>query len=144
VGLELSANLFPFSKPVRDKGHQALISRFRAVLSAAWHATAEMLLPGLGEKRSWDLGLRLAGQRVGVEAETAVRDVQKLVRHTRERELDGGMDEVVLLLANTRRNRHMLPQLLEALGETFKTPAREILRALREGRPLPGSGVVLL
>jgi len=144
LGLELGANLFPIGDPVRDKGHQALIRRLRAILAKAWRVVAEMPLPNPRDARSWDLGLRLEAQRVGVEAETAIRDVQRLVRRMRARERDGGMDEVVLLLAGTRGNRALLPQLLEALGPRFQTSRRQILSALREGRPIPGSGVILL
>jgi transcriptional regulator with XRE-family HTH domain len=144
LGLELVANLFPVGDPVRDKGHQALLARLRAILATAWRVVAEMPLPNVRDARSWDLGLRLAAQRVGVEAETAIRDVPWLVRRMRERERDGGMDEVLLLLADSRANRALLPQLLEALGSRFQTPTRGILRALREGRPVPGSGVILL
>jgi transcriptional regulator with XRE-family HTH domain len=144
LGMELSAGLHPAGEPIRDKGHQALIRRFRAVLAAAWQVTAEVSLPAVGDSRSWDLGLRLAAQRVGVEAETAVRDVQRLVRRMRLRERDGGMDSIVLVLADTRSNRALLSQLLEALGPAFATPPRLILRALRDGRAIPGSGVILL
>ncbi|MEP7158110.1 MAG: helix-turn-helix transcriptional regulator [Chloroflexota bacterium] len=144
LGLELSAGLHKADDSIRDAGHQALVRRFRALLAPAWQVIAEMPLPGTGDRRSWDLGLRLVAQRVGVEAETAIRDVQRLVRHTRDREADGGMDEVVLLLADTRRNRRLLPELLEALGDRFQTPPRPVLKALREGRPLPGSGVILV
>lgn len=54
------------------------------------------------------------------------------------------MDAMVLALADTRSNRALLPELLEALGPEFATPPRQLLRALREGRPMPGSGVILL
>jgi transcriptional regulator with XRE-family HTH domain len=144
LGLELSASLHPAGDPIRDKGHQALIRRFRALLTDAWQVIAEMPLPIPGERRSWDLGLRLGAQRVGVEAETGIRDVQRLTRRVRERETAGGMDEIVLLLSDTRSNRRLLPELLEALGERFHAPPRQILGALREGRPIPGSGVILL
>jgi transcriptional regulator with XRE-family HTH domain len=144
LGLELNAALYAAGDAIRDKGHQALITRFRAVMSAAWQVIAEMPLPGSGDSRSWDLGLRLGAQRVGVEAETAIRDVQRLVRRTRERERDGGMDEVLLVLADTRANRLLLPELLEALGPRFQTSPRLIFRALRQGEPVPGSGVVMV
>jgi hypothetical protein len=105
---------------------------------------AEVLLPNPGDRRSWDLLLRLEAQRVGAELETRVRDVQRLVRHTRERERDGGVDHVLLVLSASAHKRRMLPKLLEALGREFATRPRLILRALREGRPVPGSGVILL
>jgi len=144
LGLDFTAHFYPSGKPIRDKGHQALIGRFRAILAAAWQVAAEMSLPAAGDSRSWDLGLRLVSQRVGVEAETAIRDVQRLVRRMRDRERDGGMDAIVLVLADTRSNRSLLPELREALGPEFATSPRAVLRALREGRPVPGSGVILL
>ena len=144
VGLELSAKLYPAGGPLRGKGHQALIGRFRAVLSPSWSVLAEAPFPNLGDKRSWDLGLRLDDQRVGIEAETGVRDAQRLVRRIRERDTDGGMDEILLVLADTRGNRAALTELLEALGPRFATPAGPLLAALRNGTALPGSGVLLI
>ncbi len=55
-----------------------------------------------------------------------------------------GTEVVILVLAETAHNRRVLPELLEALGPEFATPGRQILRALREGRPVPSSGVILL
>ena len=54
------------------------------------------------------------------------------------------MDAIVLVLADTRSNRSLLPELLEALGPEFATSPRAVLKALREGRPVPGSAVILL
>jgi transcriptional regulator with XRE-family HTH domain len=144
LGLEVSAGIHPVGDPIRDKGHQALIARFRAQLAAAWHVMSEAPLPLTGDRRAWDLLLRLKQQSVGVEAETRIRDSQNLVRHLRLRERDGGADAVVLVLARTRHNALMLPQLLEALGSNYATSPRLILGALRAGRPVPGSGVLLV
>jgi hypothetical protein len=144
LGLELGANLYPAGEPIRDKGHQASIGRFRAVLGAAWRVAAEVPLPLPGDRRAWDLLLRIPGQLVGVEAETRLRDIQAFVRRIRQRELEGGADAILIVLAESAVNRRLLPQLLEALGPKYATPPRTILRALREGRPLPGSGVVLI
>jgi transcriptional regulator with XRE-family HTH domain len=142
LGLELGANLYPAGEPIRDKGHQALIGRFRSVLSAAWRVAAEVPLPTPGDRRAWDLLLRLSGQIVGVECETRLRDLQAFVRRIRQRELEGGAAVIVIVLAESASNRRLLPQLLEAVGPTYATSPRALLRALREGRSLPGSGVV--
>jgi hypothetical protein len=48
------------------------------------------------------------------------------------------------VLSASGHNRRLLPQLLDALGPEFATPPRTILRSLHGGRPLPGSGVILL
>jgi hypothetical protein len=105
---------------------------------------AEVLLPNAGDRRSWDFLLRLEAQRVGVELETRVRDVQWLVRRMRERERDGGVDLVLLVLSASAHNRRVLPELRQALGPEFATSPRAVLKALREGRPIPGSAVILL
>lgn len=144
LGLELSVGLFPVGEPLRDKGHQALIARLRAILSPAFRVLAEAPLPNVGDRRAWDLLLRLPGQLIGVEAETRIRDMQRLVRHVHERERDGGTDATLLLLSDTRTNRELLPGLLQAVGSSFDAPARSLLKGLREGQPLAGSGVVLL
>jgi transcriptional regulator with XRE-family HTH domain len=144
LGLELSAGLHLVGDPIRDKGHQALIKRFRALLSSAFRVFAEALLPGAGDRRSWDLLLRLTDQVIGVEVETRIRDMQALVRRMHQRERDGGADEILLVLAATKTNRMLLSELVTALGPNFATSPRVILRALRNGERLPGSGVILL
>ena len=144
LGLQISAAFHPVGEAIRDTGQQALAGRFRQILAPAWRVTAEVLLPNAGDRRSWDLLLRLAGQLVGVELETRVRDVQWLTRRIRERERDGGVDYVLVVLSASAHNRRVLPELREALGVEFGTSPRGILGALREGRPIPGSGVILL
>ena len=144
LGLELSAGLHPVGEPIRDKGHQALIERFRAELSPAFKVLAEVPLPTPGDRRAWDLLLRLPGQLIGVEAETRIRDMQRLVRHVHQRDRDGGADQVVVLLATTRTNRELVDELRIALGPAYATSPRQILGSLRAGQPVPGSGVVLL
>ena len=144
LGLELSAGLHPAGEPLRDKGHHALIGRFRTELSSAFKVLAEVPLPTPGDRRAWDLLLRLSAQLTGVEAETRIRDMQRLVRHVHRRERDGGVDAIVLLLAATRANRELIDELRLALGPSYSTPPRLILKALRSGQPIPGSGVVML
>jgi len=144
LGRELGANLYPAGEPIRDKGHQALIGRFRAVLNSAWRVAAEVPLPTPGDRRAWDLLLRIPGQIVGVECETRLRDIQAFVRRIRERELDGGADAIVIVLAESAHNRRLLAGLLEALGPRYSSSPRRTFRPLREGKPLAGSGVVLI
>jgi hypothetical protein len=105
---------------------------------------AEVPLPNPGERRAWDLVLRLPRQIIGVEAETRVRDVQWLVRRMHARQRDGGAHVVVLVLADTRVNRALADEVRTALGPDWNTSPRTILRALRAGQSLPGCGVVLV
>lgn len=144
LGLELSAGLHPVGEPLRDKGHQALLGRFRAELSTAFKVLAEVPLPTPCDRRSWDLLLKLPSQLTGVEAETRIRDMQRLVRHVHQRERDGGVDAIVLVLAATRINRLLIDELRLALGPTYAATSSAILKSLRSGQPVPGSGVVML
>lgn len=148
LGLELSIGLHELGDPIRDSGQQALAGRFGALLSPRWAVTSEALLPMPGDLRSWDKLLRLTGadprHLVGVDLETRIRDVQALVRRTRLRERDGGADSIVIVLSDSSTSRRLVAQLRDALGPDYATNPRLLLRALREGSALVGSGVVLI
>lgn len=148
MGLELSIGLHELGDPIRDKGQQALAGRFAALLSPRWAVTSEALLPMPGDLRAWDKLLRLTGaergQLVGVDLETRIRDVQALVRRTRMRERDGGVDAIVIVLSDSATDRRLVAQLRDALGPDYATNSRVLLKALREGSALAGSGVVLI
>lgn len=144
LGVELSLGIHPAGEPIRDKAHQALLGRLRALLGPPYEMRREVPLPLPGDDRSWDAILRCGGIRIGVEAETRIRDIQALVRRIRGRERDGGVDAILIVLSDTAHNRRMVVQLREALGDDYSTPRIAILAALRAGRPLVNSGVVLL
>ena len=148
LGLELSITLHEIGDPIRDKGQQALGSRFDVIPSPLWQSTAETLLPNPGDRRSWDRLLRLTTSErrhlVGVDLESRIRDVQALVRRTRFRERDGHVDVILIVLSNSATNTHLVGQLRDALGSEYGTSPRAILSALRRGVPLPGSGVILV
>lgn len=144
LGLEPSVTFHPAGPALRDKGHEALIGRLTGVLSPVWHVGREVLFPNPGDPRSWDLLLRLPDFRLGVEAETRIRDMQALVRRLHERDREGGAAALLLVLSDSAHNRRTVPDLRVALGPDYATPAVEVMKALREGAPIPKSGVVLL
>jgi transcriptional regulator with XRE-family HTH domain len=144
-GLELTASIYRKGEPLRDRGQLKLIARFRAMLSAAWHVRIEAPFPTLGDLRSWDALIRLGSvYRVGVEAETRVRDIQEFVRRIRQRELHGGVDEILVILSDSAHNRQIVGELRDALGERYATSPQTLRDALRGGTVLPGSGLILL
>jgi transcriptional regulator with XRE-family HTH domain len=144
-GLELTASIYPKGEPLRDRGQLKLIARFRSMLAATWHVRIEAPFPMLGDLRSWDVLIRLGSvYRVGVEAETRVRDIQELVRRIRQRELHGGVNEILVILSDSAHNRRIVGQLREALGERYTTSPQVLRDVLRIGTLLPGSGVILL
>ena len=145
LGLQPALRLFRVTESLRDAGQQKLIARFRSVLSKAWHVAVEAPFPTLGDLRSWDLLLRLGSSfRVGVEAETRVRDIQELVRRIRQRELHGGVDVILIVLSDTAHNRALADDLRDALGDRYCATQGDLMEGLRAGRPLKSSGVILL
>jgi ribosome-binding protein aMBF1 (putative translation factor) len=145
LGLELSASLHPAGDAVRDRGHQKVRVRVvRLVADPPYVFTHEAAFPAMGDLRSWDLLLSLDDFLVGIEIESRVRDIQACVRRVRAREREGGVDAIVLVLADTAHNRRIVGELREALGPRFATDPRAIVRALGSGRRLPGSGVILV
>jgi transcriptional regulator with XRE-family HTH domain len=130
---------------LRDQGGQRLIERFCGLLSPVWIVRREAPFPTLGDLRSWDVLIRVGTSfRAGIEAETRLRELEELVRRIRQRELHGGVDEILIVLSNSAHNRSNVNALRSALGASYTTSPRELIGALRAGRPLPGSGVILL
>jgi len=77
-----------------------------------------------------------------VEAETVLDDIQAVERRIALKQRDGAID-VILLVADTRRNRRALAATPTAFPG-FSRDARSTLRALADGRIPLGSCVVIL
>jgi transcriptional regulator with XRE-family HTH domain len=145
LGLRPKFELYRAEEGARDQGHSRLMARFRELLAAAWTATREAPFPTLGDLRSWDILIRLGTvYRVGVEAETRLRDIQELVRRIRQRELHGGVDHILIVLSDSQHNRRYADELRTTLGPDYATSRGELVAALKAGQPLPGSGVLLV
>jgi transcriptional regulator with XRE-family HTH domain len=139
LGLEISAGLHPLGDALRDAGQERAVGRFvKDVAAPPYRVFRETLLPLPGDRRAWDLLLRLGALRIGVEVETRVRDIQALVRRIRERERDGGVDEILVVLSDSAHNRRVVGQLREALGPRYSTRSGPIFAALRAGAAVPG------
>ena len=104
----------------------------------------EVPLPIPGDRRAWDGFIRVGNGAIGVEAEARIRDAQAVDRRCALKRRDGGVDMVILLVADTRANRRMLALHREALRSSFPLDTRQILAALRAGRAPSGSGIVVL
>jgi transcriptional regulator with XRE-family HTH domain len=144
VGLELSLRAYPAAGPVRDAGHLALLSRFRALLHPSLHWSTEVPLPNAGDLRAWDGFVRGRDWRCGVEAETRPRDLQALQRRLALKARDGGVEWVILLLLGSRHNRALLREHGARLRTQFPVPGSRALQRLQRGQPPGGSAVILL
>ncbi len=147
VGLELSLRSYPAGDPIRDRAQVALLERLRTRLHPSLQWRAEVPLPGAGDLRAWDAEIT-GGQprrwRVLVEAETAITDGQALLRRLQLKVRDDPNGRAVLLVADTRRNRHALRALTPGLAGAMPLGTREILRALGAGRDPGQAGVAVL
>ena len=80
--------------------------------------------------------------RIGVEAETRLRDLQALLRRIEGKRRDGTVARVVLLVADTKANRAAVASASELLDAAFPARGAAAWVALREGRD-PGADVLI-
>ncbi len=144
VGLDAPLRTFPSGDPIRDAGQLALLRRLRAHIDARLGWTLEVPLGIPGDLRAWDAMIRGAGWAVPVEAETHVRDVQALLRRLALKGRDGDQPVIVLLVAGSRHNRHVLRLATREIADAFPLAHRTALAQLAAGQAPTSSSVVIL
>jgi transcriptional regulator with XRE-family HTH domain len=144
VGLDFSARAYVGGDPIRDAGHVRLLERLRANLhpSLSWRTEVPLLEPG--GQRAWDAVISRGSNRLGVEAETVLSDVQAQTRRAALKQRDGGLNRMILLVAETRHNRDALAACRESLREAFPLDTRRILTDLRDGSIPASNGILRL
>lgn len=144
VGLALSLKSFPGGQPIRDGPQVALLEAFRSRLHSSLRWRTEVPLPIPGDRRAWDATIRGADFLVGVECETAPRDVQATLRRIALKTRDGRVDAAILLLADTVQARAFLEAAGEMLRADFPVDGNRALALLSGGLDPGGSAVIML
>ena len=144
VGLDFSARSYVGGDPIRDAGHVRLLERLRANLHPSLGWQTEVPLPTRGDQRAWDAVISRGSNRLGVEAETVLSDVQAQTRRVALKHRDGGLHRLIILVADTRHNRDALAACRESLREAFPLDTRRILSDLRDGRIPASDGILSL
>ena len=144
VGLELSVRAFPSGAPHRDQAHAALLDRLRRRLHPALRWQTEVPFLTMNDLRAWDALISGPDFRIGVEAETRVRDGQALERRVAIKRRDGAVAWVILLLADTRTNRAFIRDRAADLRAAFGLDMSTALKALAHGRDPGGDALIAL
>jgi hypothetical protein len=142
--MDLTVRAYPVSSPLRDAGHVALLQRLASRCSSSWRWSVEVAVDVPGDLRAWDASLTGAGVRIGVEAETRLRDIQALQRRIDGKRRDSRMDRVLLVVADTRSNRTALRAARIVLASSYPVPSRDALADLAAGRDPGGDAIVVL
>ena len=142
VGLDVRLRAYPAGDPIGDAGQVRLLERLRVRLHPNLRWSTEVPLPTEGDLRAWDAVIRGATWRLAVEAETVLDDLQALERRLALKQRDGGLDHLILVVADTARNRRALVAAPGAFAE-LKLRTRDVLAALAHGKHPGASGVAI-
>lgn len=144
VGLEVSIRVYPKGQPIRDAAHLGLLETFRSRLHASLRWRTEVPLPIAGDLRAWDALIGGRGWELAVEAETRPPDLQALERRLALKQRDGRVDQVVLLLLDTRHNHELVRGNAAWVATRFPVPGRRMLELLAAAADPGGSAIVFL
>lgn len=144
VGLDLAIRAYPGGDPIRDIAQVRLLARLRGRVGPDLVWRTEVALPIPGDPRAWDATISSRDGSLAIEAETRLRDIQALDRRIGRKRRDGGIDDVILLVADTTANRRALLAGREALRASFPLDRRVLLDALAVGELPRSGGIVIL
>ena len=143
VGLDLWVRAFPGGPPVRDAAHLQLLARFEARLPTSMKGHREWPIPNSRDRRALDLFIAGLPLRTGVEAETMLDDIQALQRDINLKRRDAGLERMILLVRDSRRNRDVL-RATDALQQSFPMSTRAAMAALARGQDPGADAIVVL
>jgi transcriptional regulator with XRE-family HTH domain len=145
VGLELRLAAYRGGAPLRDAAQLRLLARARGAIGGPWAWATEVAVTAAPlERRAFDAVLSRDGIRIGLEAVTRLTDVQAQVRALTLKRTAGGLDCMVIVLANTRHNREALLHASPTMDAAFPLRTRAVLQALRQGRAPGADGLMLV
>ena len=144
LGLDLPLRAYPNGDPVRDAPQLKVLARFRTLLPATLRHRTEVPLGIPGDLRAWDEVIDGPGWSLPVEAEARIRDTQALRRKLALKCRDAGVDRMLLVVADTRHNRHVLRLAAADFAEAFPVRGRDAVAALRRGERPSGSAIVFV
>jgi transcriptional regulator with XRE-family HTH domain len=143
VRLDVRVRGFPSGPPIRDAAQLLLTRRLRELLPAQMRLRTEVPLRIPGDLRAWDGVIDSGPTHRPVELESRLRDLQALLRRIHLKCRDSNETVVLLVVADTRHNRHVLKVSADELADQFPVGSRDALTMIRGGT-LPERGAILL
>lgn len=145
VGLDISLRAFPTGAALRDAGQLRVLARARAAIGDKWNWRTEVpVAADPRDRRAFDAVIAHGGCRIGLEAIVRLTDAQAQARAALLKQEAAGLDRIVLVLAQTRRNRAALAAAAPTLAPAFPVGPRSVLADLRLGRSPAANGIFLI
>jgi transcriptional regulator with XRE-family HTH domain len=145
LGLAVRVSAFPEGEPVRDAVQLRLVGALRERMHASLVWRTEVALPIPGDRRAWD------AVAIGGDAWTAFEGISRLgvvdatLRRVNQKHRDDPrIGRVVLVLADTVRNRRTLADAAFTIRSDYPLDTRTVLGALASGKAPALNGVVIL
>ncbi len=145
VGIDVVLRGYPGRGPsLRDTGQLGIAELIRAVAHPSWNVALEVPAGERGE--AIDLVLFGSREIVAVEIDRMLVDFQaQYRRNVRKRDHLAGRHQrpvrLVMLIEDTRRNRAVHAAHATLLTSVLPAVSREVLQAVRTGRPLGRDGL---
>jgi transcriptional regulator with XRE-family HTH domain len=147
VGLDVRVRAYPGPDPLLEAGQIALLTRLRGRIAPHLGFRNEVPLPIQGDQRAWDAmieGLSGVASVLPVDAESRLVDGQAQIRRIQLKLRDSGLEHVLVVLADTKRNREALAVGASTILPAFPIQPRRAMAALAAGEHPGGSALVLL
>ena len=141
AGLGLSISIYPLGDPPRDRRHAELVMSLCSHVNAPLTWATEVPLPNAGDVRGWDVVIRGRANRTGVEVVRVLNDVQGLSRRIALKRRDGGVNHLLVVIADTAPNRRALHDWPTFLPDLPRLNTSDVLASLERGEH-PGDGLV--
>src|SRR4051794_21870690 len=133
VGLGLAVSTYPLGDPPRDRRHVALGAGLLAHVRPALTWRTEVPLPNAGDARTWDATITGERKRTGVEFVRVLGDLQAVSRRIALKRRDGGVDYLLVVVADTRANRAILNDATTFMPELPRLAPPDVFEALEAG-----------
>lgn len=145
AGLDISVRAFPGVTPtLRDAGQLAIAEHLRELASPVWQIALEVPIAG---GRSADMVFFGPTEIILAEIERMAEDYQAQYRAAEAKRLalqeqHGRQVRLVLVVADTRRNRVAIAPHLPLIQSALPASSRDVLRAVKSGSSLGRDGLL--